>query len=122
MNEQTNLEMHQQSIERKLDEHICELKMYQETNQAMFRKLLESIKANTASNQVNNESITQLTMATKGVVEVYTASQGAIKVGGAVGRFVKWVSGFACVGVGITWLWSSLDNHAHIDMLSAWLP
>lgn len=97
------IQFEQASIERKLDEHIFESQMYREQNQEMFVKLLESTKANT-------DSIGQLTAATAGIVEVYTASQGAIKVGTALGRFVKWLTGLAIVGVGFKWVWDHLGG------------
>jgi hypothetical protein len=106
MGETTDLQkiqFEQASIERKLDEHIFESQMYREQNQEMFVKLLESTKA-------NSDSIGQLTAATAGIVEVYVASQGAIKVGSALGRFVKWLTGLAIVGVGFKWIWDHLGG------------
>ena len=100
---QDKFELRQAAIEQKLDEHIFESQMYREQNQEMFVKLLESTKANT-------DSIGQLTAATAGIVEVYTASQGAIKVGSALGRFVKWLTGLAVVGVGFKWVWDHLGG------------
>jgi len=97
------MQLEQASIERKLDEHIFESQMYREQNQEMFVKLLESTKA-------NSDSIGQLTAATAGIVEVYVASQGAIKVGTTVGRFVKWCTGLAIVGVGFKWVWDHLGG------------
>lgn len=96
--EQDKFELRQAAIEQKLDEHIFESQLYREQNQEMFVKLLESTKANT-------DSIGDLTKATAGIVEVYTASQGAIKVGSVLGRFVKWLTGLAVVGVGFKWIW-----------------
>ena len=96
--EQDKFELRQAAIEQKLDEHIFESQLYREQNQEMFVKLLESTKANT-------DSIGDLTKATAGIVEVYTASQGAIKVGSVLGRFIKWLTGLAVVGVGFKWIW-----------------
>lgn len=95
---QDKFELRQVAIEKKLDEHIFESQQYREQNQEMFVQLLQSTKANT-------DSIGDLTKATAGIVEVYTASQGAIKVGSALGRFVKWLTGLAVVGVGFKWIW-----------------
>lgn len=51
----------------------------------------------------NTEAIGALTRSTQGLVEAWQAADGAIKVGSAVGRFVKWASGLAVVGVAVTW-------------------
>ena len=88
---------------KQLDDHIFESQMYREQNQDMFRQLLDSTKANT-------DSIGQLTAATAGLVEVYAAGQGVIKAGSALGRFVKWLSGIAVVGVGFKWIWDHLGG------------
>lgn len=99
----TPFELRQAAIERKLDEHIFESKMYREQNQEVFAKLLEVTKT-------NSESIGQLTAATAGIVEVYAASQGAIKVGSAVGKFAKWLTGIAILGVGFKWIIDHLSG------------
>tara|TARA_R110000744_G_scaffold380326_3_gene500761 strand:+ start:34904 stop:35242 length:339 start_codon:yes stop_codon:yes gene_type:complete len=100
---QDKFELRQVAIEQKIDDHILESQQYREQNQEMFVKLLQSTKANT-------DSIGDLTKATAGIVEVYVASQGAIKVGTAVGRFVKWCTGLAIVGVGFKWVWDHLGG------------
>ena len=97
------IQLEQASIERKLDEHIFESKMYREQNQVMFDRLLEA-------QNVNTKAITDLTKATAGIVEVYQAGQGAIKVGSALGRFLKWASGLAVIGIAVKWMWSHLGG------------
>jgi hypothetical protein len=103
MNDPDKFELRQTAIEQKLDKHIFESQTYREENQEMFAKLLQSTKANT-------DSIAELTTATKGIIDVYQASTGAIKVGTAVGRFVKWAMGLAVVGVGFKWVWEYFDG------------
>lgn len=100
---QDNFELRQEAIERKVDEHILESQRYRAQNQEMITQLIKSTKANT-------DSINDLTKATEGIVDVYIASQGAIKVGTAVGRFVKWCTGIAVVGVGFKWVWDHLGG------------
>lgn len=95
--------LRQETIERKLEDHIEEHSQYMKENQEMFIQLIKSTKANT-------DSISDLTKATEGIVDVYIASQGAIKVGTAVGRFVKWCTGIAVVGVGFKWVWDHLGG------------
>ena len=99
--QEDTFELRQSAIEKKLDEidvHISQFKLYREENQEMVVQLLKSTAANT-------ESIGRLTEATAGIVEVYSASQGAIKVGTVIGKFVKWITGLAVVGVGFKWVW-----------------
>jgi hypothetical protein len=100
---QDKFELRQSAIEQKIDDHILESQQYREQNQEMFVKLLQSTKANT-------DSISDLTKATAGIIDVYQASTGAIKVGTAVGRFVKWAMGLAVVGVGFKWVWEYFDG------------
>ena len=82
--------LRQEDIERKLDDHISESKKHRDQQQENFDKLLNCQIENT-------EAIAQLTAATAGIIEVYSASQGAIKVGAAVGRFVKWATGIGVI-------------------------
>lgn len=98
-----SFKLRQTAFEQKLDNHIAEHSQYMKENQEMFVKLMESTKANT-------DSISELTKATAGIVEVYTASQGAIKVGSAIGRFGKWLTGIAIIGVGFKWVWEHLGG------------
>lgn len=95
--------LRQEVIEQRLEDHIEEHSQYMKENQEMITQLIKSTKANT-------DSINDLTKATEGIVDVYVASQGAIKVGTAVGRFVKWCTGIAVVGVGFKWVWDHLGG------------
>lgn len=95
--------LRQETIEQRLEDHISESESHRAQNQEMFDKLLDAQNKNT-------EAIGELTKATAGVIEVYTASQGAIKVGSAVGRFVKWLSSIAIIGVGFKWVWDHLGG------------
>jgi hypothetical protein len=74
------------------------------------KETYDDIRRLTEATLHNAEAIGQLTAATAGVIEVYNASQGAIKVGSTIGKFVKWLSGFAVVGVAATWVWKHLGG------------
>ena len=52
----------------------------------------------------NNKSIKALTESTEGLVEAWQAANGAVKVGAALGKFVKWASGLAVVGGFFTYI------------------
>ena len=96
-------ELRQSSIEQKIDNHISESKAHREETQVMIVKLLKSTTDNA-------EAVGKLAESTAGIVEVYSASQGAIKVGSAVGRFVKWLTGIAIIGVGFKYIWDHLGG------------
>ena len=55
----------------------------------------------------NTESIRELTESTRGIaglLEAWTATQGAIKVGSAMAEFIKWAAGVAVVGTAVAWV------------------
>ena len=56
-----------------------------------------------AAQEANTESIKQLTLATRGLVETWTALN-------VFQRFIKWVSSFAIIGGAVTWLVSKFSH------------
>ena len=109
-----NFKLRQAEMERKLDNHITESRAYREENQIIFRNMMnalqESNDAHARAQEDNAQAIAQLAAATAGVVEVYAASQGAIKIGGAIGRFAKWVTGVAAMVALFYYTWTHGGN------------
>lgn len=71
------------------DSHITEFKNHELEERDRWAKLL-------AITETNAKSVCDLTEATRGVVEAWQTSAN-------VGRFVKWLSGFAVLGAAYTW-------------------
>lgn len=109
-----SFKLRQVEMERKLDDHITESRAYREENQIMFRNMMKGLQdsndAHARAQEDNAQAISQLAAATAGVIEVYAASQGAIKVGAVIGRFIKWVSGIGAVLTAFFFAWTHGGN------------
>lgn len=90
-------EEHAILTQRRLETHIEEFRIHTEVEQARWEKLL-------SAQENNSDAIRELTESTKDIVDAWQATSGAIKVSKNIGRFIKWISGFAVVGAAIHWL------------------
>lgn len=101
------------------DKQLCLLQEKLETHIQQFdehiRECDERWDHIIESQQQTNDSIDKLVKctsdlheSTKGVVEAWETGTGVIKFGGAVGRFIKWLAGFAVLGGVISWLTNHL--------------
>lgn len=52
----------------------------------------------------NTEAVKDLSRNTKDIVEAWQAAEGVVKFGSTLGKFVKWLSGFAVLGGILHWL------------------
>ena len=84
-------------MQQKLDDH---LKEYQQHRVKDAQRWSNMIKVQ----ELNTKSISDLTESTRDLVSVWKAADGTVKTMSALGHFVKWLSGFAIVGVAIKWL------------------
>ena len=84
-------------LQEALELHIKEFEMHVEAENDRWLHLINL-------QEQNAKSITALAESTKDLVEAWKAADGAIKVGAAFGRFVKWLTGIAIVGIGVSWL------------------
>ncbi len=66
--------------------------------------IINSQHENTQATNKLAESLDKSIKSTKDLIDAWVAAQGAIKVGRAAGSFVKWLSGFAIIGLFIVWL------------------
>lgn len=76
-------------LNRKVDNHILEYKKHTIDYEARYLKQDEQYEK-------NMDAIAALTASTQGVVDAW-------KTAGALQRFLKWLSGFAVVGIVIAW-------------------
>ena len=90
-------------LEQKFDQHIEAFDRHRTEEEARWEHLIEITEQNAKISQTNAESIENLATSTHDMVEAWNNTNGAIKVGAAIGQFLKWVSGFAVVGYFIAW-------------------
>ena len=83
-------------LQEKLDNHIDTYNKHREEEQVRWGNLLNSQETNT-------RAIQELTDSTRDLVTVWKAADGTMKAASALGKFVKWLSGFAIVGVVVKW-------------------
>lgn len=78
-------------------EHVKRFDNHEAEEQNKHEQLIAAQQANTAA-------IKQLSDDTKELLNAWTAAQGAVKVGTAMGRVFRWLSGLAVLGGFLTWL------------------
>lgn len=84
-------------MQQKLDDHIVEYNKHCADEEKRWDHLIVAQERNT-------QSIKELTDSTRDLVSVWKAADGTVKTMSAVGRFMKWLSGFAVIGVFIKWV------------------
>ena len=95
----------------KLDLHIQQFDEFKVKDQLRWKDLLAAQEKLLTCQQRNTEDIEKLVASTQNVVDAWKAANGAVKVAGALGKFVKWLSSLAVVGVGIVWVIAKIDPH-----------
>jgi len=83
-------------LQEKLDNHIKEYHEHLIEQRKQWDALLTTQRQNTAA-------ITSLTDSTKDLVNVWHAADGTMKSLSALGGLMKWLSGFAIIGVIFSW-------------------
>lgn len=78
-------------------EHRAEYKAYREEESERWDHLLKSQEANAVA-------INRLAESSSDLLSAWEAATGTVKVLSAIGKFIKWLSGFAIIGAFITWI------------------
>ena len=91
-------------LQQKLDNHIDEFHEHCKSEDARWDRFISTQESNTASIKELVTSNKELSESTRDIVAVWQAADGTIKTFSAIGKFVKWLSGFAVVGVAIKWV------------------
>jgi len=91
-------------LQNKLDNHIEEFHNHCESEDKRWNIFMVNQENNTASIRELVASNKELSDSTRDVVKVWKAADGTIKTFSAVGKFVKWLSGFTVLGVAIKWI------------------
>ena len=96
-------------------EHKNEFNEHEKKERAMSIELLEcqgDLKATvdelTTIVRENQEQIKALTESTAGIAEAWSAAQGTVKVGSALGKFAKWIGSVAILG----WVFAKIVEHS----------
>lgn len=88
-------------LQQIVDEHIKEYKVRCKNEDERWNHVISLQEANTTA-------ITELSESTRDLVAVWKAADGTMKTASAIGKFVKWLGGFAVVGVAIKWVFEHL--------------
>lgn len=91
-------------LQQKLDSHIDEYKQHRDEYKQHCEDEEKRWDHLIIAQERNTESIKELTEATRDIVKVWQAADGTMKTMSVLGKFVKWLSGFAVVGVAIKWV------------------
>lgn len=97
-------------LQRKIDTHIAEFERQREADEKRWQHLLSITESNAKANADTAEAVRNLTEATRGLLEAWEAVGGAVKVGSALGSFIKWLSGFAVIGGAVAWVVSMFSH------------
>lgn len=97
-------------LQQKLDDHIEEFHEHCESEEKRWEHLIVAQERNTKSIEDLTRSTQELTESTRDIVLAWNAANGTVKTMSVLGKFVKWLSGFAFVGAFITWLFKQFPG------------
>lgn len=97
-------------LQQKLDDHIEEFHEHCGQEENRWNKVITAQEQNTKCIQELTQSTKELTESTRDIVSAWNAANGTVKTMSALGRFVKWLSGFAFVGAFLTWLFKQFPG------------
>lgn len=83
-------------LQQRLLDHIEEYNIHRETEDKRWKDLM-------LVQERNNQSIKELTESTRDLISAWDAATGTVRAMSALGKFVKWLSGFAIIGVIANW-------------------
>lgn len=88
--------------EERLNEFHQEFKEHVESTNEILTRIL-------TKQTTDADAIASIKSDTAGLVLAWNNANGAIRVGATLGRFIKWATGLAVIGVGLQWL----IDHSH---------
>ena len=91
-------------LQRQLDTHVGKFEQHVAQADRRWERLLKSQEENSTSIQQLSVCTAELHASTKDIVEAWDTSTSVVKFGAMIGRFAKWIGGFAVVGGLIAWL------------------
>jgi len=90
-------------LQRQLDTHIGKFEQHVAQADHRWERILASQEENTTSIQQLTVCTSELHASTKDVVEAWNTSTSVVRFGAMIGRFAKWVAGFAVLSGLIAW-------------------
>ena len=97
-------------LQQKLDDHIEDYKKHCEDEEKRWDHLIVAQERNTQCIKELTQSTKELTDSTRDIVSAWNAANGTVKTMSALGRFIKWLSGFAFIGAFLTWLFKQFPG------------
>jgi transketolase len=97
-------------LQQKLDDHIEEFQTHCEDEEKRWSHLIEAQERNTKCIEDLTTSTRELTESTRDIVSAWNAANGTVKTMSALGKFIKWLSGFAFLGGFLTWLFKQFPG------------
>tara|TARA_R110000737_G_scaffold273877_1_gene280714 strand:- start:1021 stop:1359 length:339 start_codon:yes stop_codon:yes gene_type:complete len=91
-------------LQQKLDNHIDDFHEHCAAEDKRWDRFISTQESNTTSIRELVTSNKELSDSTRDIVAVWKAADGTIKAASAIGKFVKWLSGFAVLGVAFKWV------------------
>lgn len=95
-----------QQLRREHDELEQRFEDHCEAERKQWDELMQEIKLTQSSVHDLAEATRNLRESTRDLVEIIEAwrsMNGVIKAGSAIGKFMRWLAGFAVIGAFITW-------------------
>lgn len=97
-------------LQQKLDDHIEDYNKHCEDEEKRWDHLIVAQERNTQCIKELTQSTKELTDSTRDIVSAWNAANGTVKTMSALGKFIKWLSGLAVVGVAINWVLEHLPK------------
>lgn len=110
MNERRSTDPQIILLQRKLDSHIEDFHEHCEAEEKRWEHLIVAQERNTKSIRDLTKSTQELTESTRDIVVAWNAANGTVKTMSVLGKFVKWLSGFAFLGGFLTWLFKQFPG------------
>ena len=90
-------------LQRDFDKHIIRFDAFVIQQNEMWEKMIQSQKETTLNINKLVTCTNKLQESTCDIVDAWNTGKGVVKAGSAIGKFFKWLGGFAAVGVIIAW-------------------
>lgn len=91
-------------LQQQLQTHIENFDNHVAKCDEQWQRIIDAQEANTTSIDQLTKSTMELSGSTKDIISAWDAANGTVKTMSAVGRFFKWLSGFAVLGAMAKWI------------------
>lgn len=92
-------------LQERLDMHIEECNAHRDSESLRWDQII-------TAQELNTKTVTELTESTRDLISAWNDVNGAVRTLASIGKFTKWISGFALLGVTIDWVVEAIKlNH-----------